>query len=114
MKGDFTSSAFLESALYGQDVLIITLSIIAAPDTQTNLIRAAAKARVLYVFPNEYGNDGANEQLTKAIPILAGKKKYRDLIKELGVSKWIGIACNLWIVLVSQGDTGTACSKSIR
>ena len=96
-KGDYSSSDFLESALQGQDVLVITLSVMTSPDVQTNFIKAAAKAGVPWILPNEFGNDGANEELTKAIPILAGKKKYRDLIEELGKSSWIGIATNLWI-----------------
>ena len=99
-KGDYTSSNFLESALEGQDVLIITLSVMTSPDIQINFIRAAAKARVPWILPNEYGGDGANEELSNAVPILSSKKKYRDLIEELGTSSWIGIACNLWIDFV--------------
>lgn len=68
-----------------------------APDIQNNFIRAAAKASVPWILPNEYGNDGVNEEVLKNIPILVGKKKYRDLIEDLGVSSWIGIASNLWI-----------------
>jgi len=96
-RGDYTSSNFLESALEGQDVLIITLSVMASPDIQTGFIRAAAKVGVPWILPNEYGGDGANEELLNAVPILASKTKYRDLIEELGTSSWIGIACNLWI-----------------
>jgi saccharopine dehydrogenase-like NADP-dependent oxidoreductase len=99
-RGDYTSATFLESALQKQDALIITLSIMTAPDIQTNFIKAAAKAGVPWVFPNEYGNDGASEEVCKNIPILVGKKKYRDLIEELGVSNWVGIASNLWIDFV--------------
>lgn len=96
-KGDYTSSEFLESALQGQDVLIITLHVLTSPDIQTNFIRAAAKAGVPWILPNEYGQDGDNFELSKAVSILASKKRYRDLIEELGVSSWIGIASNLWI-----------------
>lgn len=96
-RGDYTSSEFLESALEGQEVLIITLSVMTSPDIQNNFIWAAAKARVPWILPNEYGGDGANEELTNAVPILASKKKYRNLIEELGTSSWIGIASNLWI-----------------
>ncbi|KUJ14298.1 NAD(P)-binding protein [Mollisia scopiformis] len=96
-KGDYSSSEFLESALQGQDVLILTLAIMTPPDVQTNFIKAAAKAGVPWVLPNEYGNDGASEEVMKNIPILVGKKKYRDLIEGLGVSNWIGIATNMWI-----------------
>jgi len=71
-----------------------------APDIQNNLITAAAKAGVPWILPNEYGNDGLNEEVLRNIPILVGKKKYRDLIEELGVSNWIGIASNLWVDFV--------------
>src|ERR1700728_3709515 len=54
-KGDYTSSDFLESALQGQDVLIITLSVMASPDMQTNFIRAATKVGVPWILPNECG-----------------------------------------------------------
>lgn len=70
------------------------------PDVQTKFIHAAAKAQVPWILPNEYGSDGANAELTKAIPILEGKKIYRDLIEELGKSSWIGIATNPWIDFV--------------
>lgn len=96
-QGNYTSSEFLESALQGQDVLIITLHVMTSPEIQSNFIRAAAKAGVPYILPNEYGQDGDNEELTKAISILASKKQYRDLVEELGTSSWIGIASNLWI-----------------
>jgi len=83
--------------LQNQDVLVITLSILTATDIQTNFIKAAARAGVPWILPNEYGNDGENPEVLKNIPILVDKKKYRDLIEELGVSSWIGIASNLWI-----------------
>lgn len=104
-KGDYASSEFLESALQGQDVLVITLNILTSPDVQGNFIRAAAKAGVPWVLPNEYGQDGDNEELTKAVSILASKKKYRDLIEELGTSNWIGVASNLWIDYVRVHDS---------
>ena len=104
-KGDYASSEFLESALKGQDVLVITLNIMASPDIQTNFIRAAAQAGVPWILPNEYGQDGANEELNKAVSILASKKKYRDLIEELGTSSWIGVGSNLWIDYVRILDS---------
>lgn len=95
-KGDYKSSEFLESALEGQDVLIITLAVTTSPEVQSDLIKAAAKAGVPWVLPNEYGQDGANPEVSKAVPYLEVKTKYRNEIEELGRSSWIGIACNLW------------------
>lgn len=100
-KGDYKSSEFLESALEGQDVLIITLAMATSPEVQSDLIRAAAKAGVPWILPNEYGQDGANAEVLKAVPFLEGKAKYRDEIEELGRSSWIGIACSLWFDFVS-------------
>ena len=95
-KGDYSSSDFLESALQGQDVLIITLAVTAAPEVQTVLISAAARAGVPWVLPNEYGGDGENVELCKAVFVLGIKAKYRNQIEELGKSSWIGIASSLW------------------
>jgi uncharacterized protein YbjT (DUF2867 family) len=99
-KGDYQSSEFLESALQGQDVLIITLAVTTSPEVQTNLIKAAAKAGVPWILPNEYGQDGANSELSTAVPLLGGKAKYRNQIEELGQSSWIGVASNLWFDFV--------------
>ena len=99
-KGDYGSSDFLEEALRGQDVLIITLSVMTGPDVQSNLIRAATKVGVPWILPNEYGGDGANEELSNAVGILSSKRKYRAQIEESGTSSWIGIASNLWIDFV--------------
>jgi hypothetical protein len=95
-KGDYTSSEFLESALEGQDVLIMTFSAMAPLDLQTNFIQAAAKVGVPWILPNEYNSDGNNVELANAVGFLAAKRKYRAQIEELGKSSWIGIACNLW------------------
>lgn len=99
-KGDYASSEFLESALKGQDVLIITLPGNAAPELQTNFIKAAAKVGVPWILPNEYGSDGANKEVTDAVAIIGSKKKYLDQIEELGTSSWIGVVNNPWFDFV--------------
>ncbi|KAG2175443.1 hypothetical protein INT43_001090 [Umbelopsis isabellina] len=93
---DYDDQMSLVEALQGQEVLIITLGIFAAPDQQTKLIRAAAAAKVPWVIPNEFGNDNANPALLKDIPVNAGKTQYREEIERLGVSSWLGICCNFW------------------
>jgi hypothetical protein len=77
-------------------VLIITISGHAGHDAQATLIRAAAEAGVPWIVPNEFRPSGANEQAGRDVVIGVPKKKDRELIEELGVSKWIGIACNFW------------------
>jgi uncharacterized protein YbjT (DUF2867 family) len=99
-RGDYTSSAFLESALKGQDVLIITLPGTAAPDLQTNFIKAAAKVEVPWILPNEYGSDAANKEISNAVAIIGSKEKYLDQIQELGKSSWIGVVNNPWFDFV--------------
>ncbi|KAI9675320.1 MAG: hypothetical protein M1817_001223 [Caeruleum heppii] len=102
-KGDYKSPGFLESALRGQDVLIITLAVTTAPDVQSDLIKAAANAGVPWVLPNEWGQDGANPELAAAVPLLGHKAKYRKEIEELGRSSWIGVANNLWFDFSLKG-----------
>jgi len=96
-KGSYSDLAFLESVLRGQDVLILTFSIAAPPEVQSNFIRAAANAGVPWVLPNEYGSDAKNKELAAAIPILGHKTEYRELVEKLGKSSWIGVATNPWI-----------------
>lgn len=93
---DYDDTNTIIEALKGQDALIITMSVLAPPDQQSKLIRAAAEAGVPWVVPNEFGNDGTNEAVGRDILIGPAKKQVRDLIEELGVSKWIGIACSFW------------------
>jgi NmrA-like family len=99
-KGDYQSPQFLESALEGQDVLIITLAIATSPEVQSQFIKAAAKAGVPWILPNEYGSDGTNAELSNAVPLLGHKENYRKEIEELGTSSWIGIASNPWFDFV--------------
>ncbi|KAL2065853.1 hypothetical protein VTL71DRAFT_3523 [Oculimacula yallundae] len=94
---DYTSSASLTEALLGQDVLIITMAVMAPPEQEESLIRAAAEAKVRYVMPNEWGHDFTHEGLVKDTPILGPKlRKTRKLIEDLGVSKWLAVTGGFW------------------
>ena len=106
-KGDYASPEFLQSALAGQDVLIITLAATVKTEIQSDLIIAAAKSEVPWVIPNEYGSDGKNAALCEATPIIGGKVKYRKQIEELGKSSWIGIANSLWFDWVREPYSST-------
>jgi hypothetical protein len=83
-------------ALKGQDVLIITMNVLAAPDSSKKLIKAAADAGVPWILPNEWGSDASNPEAGADVMIYAPKKADREYIEELGVSSWIGIACGFW------------------
>ena len=71
-----------------------------APDVQSGIINAAAKAGVPWILPNEWGQDGANAALADAVPLLKPKERYRREIEELGRSRWIGAANNPWFDFV--------------
>ncbi|CAO2647206.1 Nn.00g081280.m01.CDS01 [Neocucurbitaria sp. VM-36] len=103
-KGDYAEESFLVNALQKQDVLILQLGIFST-DQQIPLIRAAAKAGVRYVLPTEFGSD-PYAPFAKVFPMLADKKKYRDLAEELGIS-WIAVVNNPWFDWsLKQGNWG--------
>jgi hypothetical protein len=74
-------------ALRGQQALIITMSV-QALSAITNLARAAAKAGVLYILPNWFGHNAANEQLIK-YSIVSGLFGSVKEIESLGVSSYL-------------------------
>lgn len=94
-KVNYEDESSLVSALKGQEVLIITMGVMAPPDTQAKLINAAAKAGVTYILPNEWGFDHA----IKLEGVLAGLEerslKARQLIESHGMT-WIGVTCGFW------------------
>lgn len=98
-KGDYTSSAFLSSALQGIDILVLILGISALGDEQDRLIEAAAKAGVKYVLPTEFGSDTADERMLRAVPLLQHKKAVQARIADLGM-KCISVITNPWFDFV--------------
>ncbi|KAL1874848.1 hypothetical protein Daus18300_003389 [Diaporthe australafricana] len=93
---NYDDESTLVDALKGQQFLIITLAVSVPKDTESKLIRAAAKAGVPYVMPNAYGPDPTNEKMmTQALiglPFLQARKE----IVELGVSSWVAFGCGFW------------------
>ena len=53
-KADYEDHSQLVEALKGQEVLLITMSIFAPPESQFKLIDAAAEAGVKWIMPNEW------------------------------------------------------------
>ncbi|TDZ36097.1 hypothetical protein C8035_v007978 [Colletotrichum spinosum] len=93
---DYEDEGSLVRALEGQQYLIITLNVFAPQDTQTKLVRAAAKAGVPYVMPNCWGPDPANEALLAESllgPLFQGAV---EEIEQLCVSEWIIMSCGFW------------------
>jgi hypothetical protein len=92
-KGDYTDEDFLVSALQGQSVLVMQLSV-ASLDIQTTLIKAATKAGIRWVLPTEFGSD-PYAPMVRDLPMLAAKKKYRDDVEQHGMN-WIAVVTNPW------------------
>ncbi len=98
-KVDYSSHSSLVSALKGQDVLIITMAVMAPKDTQTKLIDAAVEAGVRWVMPNEWGGDlNSNEGLQKDTFLGEPSKAIRAYIEKVGgeTTHWVGLACGFW------------------
>jgi hypothetical protein len=96
---DYTSEAesdvsALVDALRGQQVLVITMNVLAL-SAITNLVRAAAKAGVPYILPNWFGHNAANESLMKD-SMMSGLFESVKEIKRLGVSSYFLLVCNFW------------------
>jgi len=92
---DYNDESSLVSALKGQQILIITLSAFAPPDTHTKIVHAAAKAGVPRVMPNIFGYDDSNEALAKDNLVGADVKGTIADIESVGLS-WTYLICSLW------------------
>ncbi|EAW09062.1 uncharacterized protein ACLA_078100 [Aspergillus clavatus NRRL 1] len=86
----------LVDVLRGQQVLLITMSNMAPPDTMLKLIRAAATAGVPYIEPNWYGHDAANNALCDESMISGKRDRVLAEIQRLGVSSYLLLVCNFW------------------
>ena len=93
---DYEHRVSLVEALRGQDVLIITMNVMAPRDHQAKLVEAAAEAKVPWVLPNEWGPDSANKEMKNDMMLGPAKEAIRKMIEQLGVSSWIGVVCGFW------------------
>jgi tryptophan synthase beta chain len=94
-KADYDDRDALAAALKGQEILVITLGIGAAKDSQMKLVDAAAAAGVKVVMPNEWGGDYANETYGNDVGIGPGIKAVREYIEKAGLAR-ITLACGFW------------------
>ncbi len=76
-------------------MLIISLSVVAAPDVQDKIIKAAAKAGVPRVMPNAWGSNIEDSKLNRET--LIGDRYLRDVkfIEEAGLA-WTSLCCSFW------------------
>lgn len=86
----------LVAALQGQQVLIVTMAVMAPRDTVSKLVRAAAKAGVPYIMPNWFGHDSNNKRLCDDSMLSPTKEAIQAEIESLGVSANIRLVCNFW------------------
>jgi hypothetical protein len=95
-KVDYSNQESLVEALRGQDALVITMNVMAPPETQAKLIEAAATAGVPWVLPNDFGGDPLDEELGKDMILGPIKAKFHRQIEQLGKSSWICVANGFW------------------
>jgi NmrA-like family len=96
-RSEYDDAAALTEALRGQDVLIITMNVMAPKDSQTKLIDAAAAAGVPWILPNQWGSvDPTHALLRKESLIGEGARAVREYIESKGVSSWIDVTCGFW------------------
>ena len=93
---NYDDEATIVDALKGQQFLIITLAVTVPEDTESKLIRAAARAGVPYVMPNAYGPDPVNDKMMTENLIGLPFQKARGEIEQLGVSSWVAFGCGFW------------------
>ncbi|KAF5660098.1 NAD(P)-binding domain-containing protein [Fusarium heterosporum] len=92
---DYNNPDSLIAALKDQQFLIITMAPTAPRDTHSKLVRAAAKAGVPYVIPNNFTGDIEKIELGKDIMLGPIAKEQRDEIESLGM-QWITVCCGFW------------------
>ncbi|KAL3433543.1 hypothetical protein BDV09DRAFT_196635 [Aspergillus tetrazonus] len=97
-------SALVE-VLKGQQVLLITMNVMAPRDTVVKIIHAAAKAGVRYIEPNWYGHDAANDALCKDSMLMESRDRAIEEIRKLGVSVYLLLVCNFWYEFSLGGGT---------
>lgn len=86
----------LVAALRGQDVLLITLSVLVPAGTEGKLIRAAAEAGVPWVLPNDWGCDTTVEEAVNDIPGMSKTPQSRKDIAATGVSSYLSVTTGFW------------------
>lgn len=92
---DYDSHESIVSALHGQDFLVISLSVMVAPGTQSKLIAAAKDAKVQWIMPNEYGGDPHNKSVAEDTKLPLGYLAIRKEIEDAGLS-FLALSCSFW------------------
>ncbi|KAJ9660051.1 hypothetical protein H2198_002748 [Neophaeococcomyces mojaviensis] len=95
---DYSNHASIVKALKGQEVLIITMNVMANKESQTKLIDAAVEAGVKWIMPNEWGVDLSKVEMSKDCMLRDRLVPVREYIEKAGTDKtrWIGLCCGFW------------------
>ncbi|KAL8376882.1 hypothetical protein RB595_007829 [Gaeumannomyces hyphopodioides] len=81
----------------GAQVLVVTLSVTASPETQPHLIRAAAAAGVRFIIPNSWGIKMSDRKLAEETMLGNKDIEAQETVAQAGdVSQLIFIACGFW------------------
>ena len=96
LRGSYDDTVFITSALQGQDVLILHLSLMAPSSVGLNFIDGATKVGIPWILPSEFGCDTGNPKFRNEVLAVKEKDQYRERIEQLGVSSWIGVVNNPW------------------
>lgn len=108
VRADYSSpdNEDLLEALRGQQVLIITMSVAAPPNTVVNIIRSAVKAGVSYVLPNWFSVDPANKSLCDdSFPGRMRDNIHATIESPDGATSSILLACSFWYEFSLGGGT---------
>lgn len=98
-KVDYDNEASIVAALKGQNILIITLSVRAPPDTHDKLVQAASKAGVPYVIPNAWGQDPLDQQLWEKMGL---GKRFREYLPLVVANIHVGALRGRLMILMPQ------------
>ncbi|RMZ74832.1 hypothetical protein DV737_g5697, partial [Chaetothyriales sp. CBS 132003] len=92
---NYDNESDLVAALRGQQFLIITLAATVPPETQSKIVKAAAKARVQRIMPNIFGTDDSNEALIKDDLLSVNVASIKAEI-EAANCEWTSMICGMW------------------
>ena len=92
---DYDDESTVVAALKGQQFLIITLAVMAPPDTHSKIVQAAAKAGVPHIMPNIFAMDHSNEALNAEMQLGNDVKSMLAEIEAAGCF-WTFMICSMW------------------
>lgn len=93
---NYDDHSSLVEALRDQEVLIITMSVHAPPDSQIKLIDAAGEAGVSWIMPNSWGVNTDKRPIADDIFLGPAGRAVRKHIQDVGKSSWVALVSSFW------------------